>query len=252
MPTTRKQKKARKSRGLEMLSDIENLDVMLGTNQFSDVDREESLNSNLAGRRESVVSNHNENDKGEMCSNNNLGIGADCGQNSACGNSSAEINKLSSELNSRLSRELDEMMGSVKTQIQRAISDAISNQILSQIQNALHAESGHSTQNRWNVPSERPEVNPEETYGESLRKIMDVSNALITKMVVNLNCVLTTLIFLLIFIYSFLWACFSSSITDGNGGHCTVWVIIQLEAFLTTLLATVLQLIEQFNQYLPK
>ena len=30
MPTTRKQKKARKSRGLEMLSDIENLDIMLG------------------------------------------------------------------------------------------------------------------------------------------------------------------------------------------------------------------------------
>ena len=47
MPTTRKQKKARKSRGLEMLSDNENLDVMLGGN-FSDVEREESLNSNLA------------------------------------------------------------------------------------------------------------------------------------------------------------------------------------------------------------
>ena len=30
MPTTRKQKKARKSRGLEMLSNIENLDIMLG------------------------------------------------------------------------------------------------------------------------------------------------------------------------------------------------------------------------------
>ena len=30
MPTTRKQKKARKSTVLEMLSDIENLDIMLG------------------------------------------------------------------------------------------------------------------------------------------------------------------------------------------------------------------------------
>ena len=29
MPTTRKQKKARKSRGLEMLSDIENTDIKL-------------------------------------------------------------------------------------------------------------------------------------------------------------------------------------------------------------------------------
>ena len=53
------------------------------------------------------------------------------------------------------------MMCSVNSQIQRAISDAISNQILPQIQSALSAGSGHSTQNRWNVPSERPEVNSE-------------------------------------------------------------------------------------------
>ena len=58
------------------------------------------------------------------------------------------------------------MMDSVNTQIQRAISDAISNQILPQIQTALSAGTGHLTQNRWNVPSERPEFNPEETYGE--------------------------------------------------------------------------------------
>ena len=105
-----------------------------------------------------------------MCSNRNLGVNAHYGQNSASGNSSAEIIRLSSELNSRLSRELDEMMGSVNTQIQRAISDAISNQILPQIQTALNAGSGHLTQNRWNVPSERPENNSEETYGEKAKK----------------------------------------------------------------------------------
>ena len=86
---------------------------------------------------------------------------AECGRISIGGNSSAEINKLSSELNSRLSRELDDMMCSVNSQIQRAISDAISNQILPQIQSALSAGSGHSTQSRWNVPPERPEVNSE-------------------------------------------------------------------------------------------
>ena len=83
-----------------------------------------------------------------MCSNRNLGVNADYGQNSASGHSSAGINRLSSELNSRLSRELDEMMGSVNTQIQRAISDAISNQILPQIQTSLNVGSGHLTQNR--------------------------------------------------------------------------------------------------------
>ena len=140
MPTTRKQKKARKSRGLEILSDIEKLDVMLEGNYFSDVDREESLNSNLAGRPESAVSNNLENDNGQMCSNHDLGVNAEYGQNSTSGSSSAEINRLSSEMNPRLSREFDEMMGSVITQTQRTISDAISNQIWSQIPTALNAD----------------------------------------------------------------------------------------------------------------
>ena len=170
MPTTRKQKKAGKSRGLEMLFDIENFDVMLGGNHFSDVEREESLNSNLPRRPESAASNNFENGNGDMCLNRNLGFNADCGQNSASGNSSAEINRLSSKMNSRLSRELDEMMGSINTQMQRANSDAISNQILPQIQTALNAVSGHLTQKRWNVPSERPDINSEETYGEKVKK----------------------------------------------------------------------------------
>ena len=74
-----------------------------------------------------------------------------------------------SELNSKLSREIDEMMNSVNTQIQRANSDAISNRILPQIQNALRAGSGHVTQNRWNVPAERPDVNPEDHCSEKTK-----------------------------------------------------------------------------------
>ena len=61
------------------------------------------------------------------------------------------------------------MMSSVNTQIQRAVSDAISSQILPQIQSALNAGSGHLTQNRWNVPSERPEANPEVLQNASSR-----------------------------------------------------------------------------------
>ena len=192
MPTTKQ--KARKSRGLEMFSDIENLDVMLGENHFSNVEREENLNSNLAGRPESVVSNNFENDNEEMCSNRNLGANADYGQNSASGSSSAEFNKLSSELNSRLSRDLDEMMGSVNTQIQSSISDAISNQILPQIQTALNAGSGHLTQNRWNVPSERPESIPKKLMVRRPRQIQEVNTATIIKMMVNPICVFTTIL----------------------------------------------------------
>ena len=84
-------------------------------------------------------------------------------------NSNAEINRFSSEPKSLLSREMDETMSSINTQTQRANSDAISNQILPQIQNALRAGSGHVTQNRWNIPTERPEINREDYRSEKTK-----------------------------------------------------------------------------------
>ena len=161
MPTTRKQKKARKSRGLEMLSDIENLDIMFGENHFNTREREGSLDSNVPRRSRSIVSNESVNGDVNIERNQrniNSRTNADCDQNSVTGNSSAEINRLSSELNSRISREMDKMMNSVSVQIQRAISDAISTQVLPQIQNAIMTGSGHETRKGWDVPSERPEL----------------------------------------------------------------------------------------------
>ena len=159
-----------------MLSDIENLDIMLGENHFNTRERErercESLNSNLARRPERVVSNDFENDDENTHVSPrvvNSGISADFDHNSATANTSAEINRLSSELNSRISREMDETMNSVSVQIQRAINDAISNQVLPQIQNAIKAGSGQRTKNGWDVPSERPEVNSESLRSEKAR-----------------------------------------------------------------------------------
>ena len=147
-----------------MLSDIENLDIMLGENHFDRNEMDESISSNRTGRPESASGDEFDNNDGNRyldTRGNGLGTNADYGRNSTGGNSSAEINRLSSELNSRLSRELDEMMSSVKTQIQRAISDAISGQMFPQIQSVLNAGSSQSTFNRWNVPSERPGINSE-------------------------------------------------------------------------------------------
>ena len=156
MPTTRKQKKARKSRGLEILSDIENLDIMLGENHFNDTRRDESLDRTSIRRQESITSNNLENEEMNLYSDHrNLGVGTSAGydQNSASINSQAEINKL----NSRISREMDEMMNSVSSQIQRAISDAINNQVLPQIQNVIMAGSGKETRRGWERSDERPE-----------------------------------------------------------------------------------------------
>ena len=173
MPVTRKQKKARKSRGVEMLSDIENLDIMLGENHYSRKERDESVNSYQARGPRRVPKYEFENNGEYNCLETGSfdpGTSANHDQNSTGDNSSAEINRLSSELNSRLSRELDDMISSVNTQIQRAINDAISGHILPQIQSVLNAGSGQSTLNKWNVSSERPEVNSEETYGEKAKK----------------------------------------------------------------------------------
>ena len=129
MPTTRKQKKARQSRGLEMLSDIENLDIMLGENHFNRSERDRSLDSTSVRRHESIVSNNlDEGDDNPYSDHRNFNVrpNADYGRNAADMNSQADINRLSSELNSRISREMDEMMRSVNSQIQRAINEAIS------------------------------------------------------------------------------------------------------------------------------
>ena len=106
------------------------------------MERVESLNSNLARRPECANSNNFENDDENTYLNSgviNPGINADYGRNSASANSSAEIKRLSSELNSWRSREMDEMMNSVSVKIQRAINDAIGNQVLPQIQNVIMA-----------------------------------------------------------------------------------------------------------------
>ena len=175
MPTTRKQKKARKSREAEMLSDIENLDIMLGGNHFDRNERSESVNSNQAGRPESLFGDEfgdeNENEFPNP-GNNGPSPNTELGQNSIRESSSVEINRLSSELNSRISREMDEMMNSVSVQIQRAINEAISSQILPQIQNAVMAGSGQLTKERWNVPAERPEG-----YSEVLQNLEPRNNS---------------------------------------------------------------------------
>ena len=125
------------------------------------LEKEGTLNSNLPWRSRSFASNESENEEGNIGRNQrniNSRTNTECDRNSVTGNSSAEINRLSSELISRISREMDEMMNSVSVQIQRAISDAISTQVLPQIQNVIMVGSGHGTRKGWEVPSERPEL----------------------------------------------------------------------------------------------
>ena len=196
MPTTKKQKKARKCRGLEILSDVENIDVMLEENHFNGTDREESLDSSLARRPGSATSNNFGNDDENLyqdCRDISSGIDADYGQSSVGSNSHAEINRLSFELNSRISREMDEMMNSVSVQIQRTINDAISNQVLPLIQNAIMAGSGHVTRKGWNVSAEEPEANSEVLRNAGTRDNSRSEHIQIVRMTINPTTMLTTI-----------------------------------------------------------
>ena len=157
-----------KSREQDILSDIENLDIMLGGNHF---EGEKNEDNNLTGRAESISYMASENIEENLYSNtreNRSSNNANLVLNSLGTTSSAELNKLSSELNSTISREMDEMMNSVSVQIQRAINDAISNHVLPQIQNAFRAGSGHVTQ-KGNVPAEIPEINYEDIRNDKMR-----------------------------------------------------------------------------------
>ena len=158
-----------------MLSDIENLDIMLGEDHFDTREREGSQNSHLPRGSRSFASNESENEDGNMSRNqriSNSRVNAEFDHNSATCNSSAEINRLSSELKFSISREMDEMMISVNAQIQRAVSDAISTQVLPQIQNVIMAGSGHGTRKGWDIPSERLEPIPEVQQSSNIKNTL--------------------------------------------------------------------------------
>ena len=114
MPTTRKQmSKARKSREANMLSDIENLDIMLGSNHL---EREGSELSNSVRRPETpsynALVNHDVNFHSISREDEIVGYAGN-GQNSREANSSSEINRLSGELNQCITQETNDLMSIV-------------------------------------------------------------------------------------------------------------------------------------------
>ena len=177
MPTTRKQKsKGRESRESEMLSDLENMVIMLGN---SDFEREHSEFGNSPGRPEcpsyhalvdhdtNSHSNSGENEIRRFAGNGHISWEID---------SSSEINMLSGELNQRITQKMNDLMSSVSSQIQRAISEAINEQVLPQIQAALGSGSSQMPQKGWNVMTERPEYRSEGNLNPKLEAAQEMSS----------------------------------------------------------------------------
>ena len=134
MPSTRPQKaKARKSREMDMLSDMENMDVMLGNASNNPIERElvDAIEqSSVQGDFE--TNEYLGNQYTNFPHENNLPRQDDIRQS---------LETFSNEFNLRLSQEIDSMMSMVHSQINRAISNAISERVIPEIQNIVSSMS---------------------------------------------------------------------------------------------------------------
>ena len=134
MPSTRKQKaKERRSRQLDIMSDVENVDVMLG-----------SYSGNIEGNDHSENEMNLDSESGRLQRNSNV-TGEDFRSLLTNSRENSEITiettrLINDEISSQLRRKLNEIKTSLNSQIQNAISAAITNTVLPSIQNTLNMQ----------------------------------------------------------------------------------------------------------------
>ena len=139
MPSTRKQKaREKRSRQSDVMSDIENLDVMLGNYQESDQVRDENISNtdfHLESRRPQREIN-------SISGNFRSGLNTNTSENSE---TSAETSRaINSEISSQMSRKLEEIRSDLYSHILNAIDSANEEKMIPSIRNAL--ESQNSTE----------------------------------------------------------------------------------------------------------
>ena len=140
MPSTRKQKaREKRSRQSDVMSDIENLDVMLGNYQKDDQVRDEDIGNtdfDLESRRPQRETN-------SISGNFRSILNTNVSENSEI---TVETSRaINSEISSQMSRKLDEMRSDLSSHILNAIDSAIEEKVIPSIRNAL--ESQNSTKN---------------------------------------------------------------------------------------------------------
>ena len=131
MPSTRKQKaREKRSRQSDVMSDIENLDVMLGSYQRENSESRNEIEENTldqrSDRREELV--RNENDYQSYLNPNPS-------ENSCL---TVETSRaISSEISTQMSKKFEEMQTNLNAQILDAINAAIENKVLPGVKNAV-------------------------------------------------------------------------------------------------------------------
>ena len=157
MPSTRSQKaKARKSREMDMMSDIDNLDVMLGNGSENLIERELAD----AIEQSSVQGDY----EGNEYQRNNYSF---VHENEPMRHDEfrQSFETFTNEFNLRLSQEMDSMMSMVHNQINRAISTAISERVIPEIQNIVSSMSSSGNRDTEASLSPSSQENRENSSG---------------------------------------------------------------------------------------
>ena len=140
MPSTRKQKaKARKSREMDMMSDFENMDVMLGNDNANSIEQELS---NVMGNSENHCDAESTLQSRGNDSHENI-FGHFVHENTIPRRDRFQetMETFTSEFNIRFSHEMDSMMSMKHSQINRAVSTAIAERVIPEIQNMVSSMS---------------------------------------------------------------------------------------------------------------
>ena len=152
-----------------MLSDTENLDIMLGRNN---PENEVSDFGNSVRRPErssyNTLVNHDANSHSNFREDEIRGYAGN-DRNSGKVDSSSEINRLSGELNERIAQALSDLLSSVSSQTQGATNEAINEQVLPQIQATLRSGQGQISNRRCDVPARRLGCISEEALNRKFR-----------------------------------------------------------------------------------
>ena len=152
MPSTRKQKaKERRSRQFDMLSDVENVDIMLRSYSRDD---EENLASKNEVNLDSGSSRPQQNSNviGEVFRSL---LNTNSRENSE---TTIETTRMISEdISNQMSRKLNEIINSLKSQIQEAINNVMTERVLPSIQNTLgtHGNVNYTTMGQASVGPHR-------------------------------------------------------------------------------------------------
>ena len=159
MPSKRRQKaKARKSRELDMMSDIDNLDIMLGNSGENPKERELAEAIEQSSVQGDIEANEYRGNNYSFTQENEPIRQSEVRQS---------FETFTNEFNLRLSQEMDSMMSMVHNQINRAISTAISERVIPEIQNIVSSMS--SSGNRDTEASMSPSSQENRENSSSLK-----------------------------------------------------------------------------------